>query len=134
MEHVPSVGFDIYLAYASADRPFAEELHRRLEPHCRVLFDRNLAPGALWDVALPEALQAASTMVVLVSKQSADHWYHASEIARAVNLARAKPDRFRIIPVVLDGSELPFGLERVQAIDAVAAGGVEGWRAGFWRR
>lgn len=122
---VPSVRFDIYLAYASADRAFAEELHRLLEPRCRVLFDRNLAPGTLWDMALPEALQASRTIVVLVSKQSMSHWYFASEIAQAVNLARTRPG-VKIIPVVLDGSELPFGLERVQAIDAVAAGGVEG--------
>lgn len=112
MEHGdPSVGFDIYLAYASPDGAFAEELHRRLEPHCRVLFDRNLAPGTLWDTALPEALQASRTIVVLVSKQSASHWYFGSEIVRRESDASAFGSG-RDNPGHSGWAELPCGLER----------------------
>lgn len=121
-----SVEFDIFLAYARPDLAYAQRLYDELQSHCRVFMDRAaLAPGVPWGAAVVKALESSRTIVVLLSEKSQHGWYLQEEIDRAVMLTRAQPDRIRIIPILFGDCPMPYGLQRVQSIDATSVGGAE---------
>ncbi len=122
--------WDFFLAYAREDETEARALYEHLASRSRVFMDReDVSPGKPWDQELIEALKAARTILVLLSRHSSESWYLREEIARAIALARAHPTRYRIVPVVLDGEadpteapSLPYGLQHLQAINAAESG------------
>ncbi len=115
--------FDIFLAYASEDVTYAQALYEQLQGSCRVFMDRaRLVPGRPWDEALLDAIESSRMIVFLLSERSQDSWYLKEEVARAVSLMDARPDGVKIVPVLLSDGPLPYGLQRVQAINAVGTG------------
>jgi hypothetical protein len=124
--------YDFFIAYATPDRPKAQRLYWFLQDaSCKVFLDvEALSPGAVWPLALCEALEASRAIVLLVSTYADDAFYQQEEIVRAIQLARYKPGAHTVIPVILEklpqgDLSRPFGLSILQAQDATRAGGLE---------
>ncbi|HST61563.1 MAG TPA: toll/interleukin-1 receptor domain-containing protein [Longimicrobium sp.] len=112
----PRPRWDLFIAYASTDRTQAETLYDLLAPELHVFMDaRSLQPGDDWPQVIPAALRAASIIVVMVSPRVDMAYYANEEVAIAIDLARRSPDRYRVVPVVLEDPDeqrsfLPYGL------------------------
>lgn len=122
--------YEFFVAYASEDQSFAEDLAWELADRHRIaFFDAGHIPfGSRWDEVLTNAITSSRVTVILVSKHSAGAHYEQDEIARAVRQAR-RPDSDRtVVPVLLEGAgpdDLPYGLAVVQALDGTLAGGMK---------
>lgn len=123
-------GWDVFIAHAGPDKAMAEQLCDRLETGgYRVFLDaRRLKPGDFWDLELPRALASARMVAVLVSANYAAAHYLRAEVADAINRSR-QSGRPRVVPIYLDGfpaagSDTPYGLGIIHAIDVRAAGGL----------
>ncbi|HXO68234.1 MAG TPA: TIR domain-containing protein [Bradyrhizobium sp.] len=122
--------FDFFVAHASEDKNPAEDLAWELERLERAAFvdAANIRAGSRWDEELTLALAQSRIIVVLISQHTKDSYYQREEIARAIEKVRDNPD-CKVVPVLLPGAtrtDLPFGLRRVQAIDAGYSGGMKG--------
>lgn len=112
--------FDFFIIHASAHKPEARELTAALAPHARVFLDEeSLPPGALYDVAIPGALEAARVIVVMVGPGDSAAHYQRAEIQRA--LRRLREGQCVVVPVLLDGVQpgsaaIPYGLEISHAV------------------
>ena len=120
--------YDLFLAHPSANKPSARALYDLLQPDIRVFLDeRSLQPGDRWDQQIPAAQRASRATVILISRHADPAWYLGDEIVTAIALHRAAPAAHVLVPVVLEpGVPMPYGLSHVQAIDAVAEGGLAG--------
>ncbi len=98
---------DVFLSYAKADRPHAMELAEELRTHgYSVWIDQGSIGGAQnWSVEIVEAINACSTLLVLISPSSAA----SHNVAKEVQLASEK--RKNLLPVVLERIQLPAMLE-----------------------
>jgi hypothetical protein len=69
-------GHDIFISYASADRPRVVPLVDALrQKGWSVWWDRTIPPGKTWDQVIEAALDAARCVIVLWSKESVKaHW------------------------------------------------------------
>jgi uncharacterized membrane protein YeaQ/YmgE (transglycosylase-associated protein family) len=108
----PSAG-DIFISYASADRPFAQQLANTLQNEgWSVWWDRAIPPGKTFDAVIEEALDGAKCVVVLWSKSSvASDW---------VKVEAAEAARRRIlIPALIDNATIPLEFRRIQAASLV---------------
>lgn len=127
----PAPAWELFLAYAGPDRDLALELHGALERlGVRTFIDRRgLLAGMPWDSQLKNAQSTARGTVVLISSGFERAWYQAEEIQRAIHLAR-KWERL-LIPLYRDGrpsdiDDVPYGLYRLEPLDLVSCGGVDG--------
>ena len=104
---------DIFISYASADRPFAQRVAAALQSEgWAVWWDRAIPPGKTFDAVIEEALDAAKCVIVLWSKSSvASDWVkvEASEAAR----------RRILIPALIDSATIPLEFRRIQAASLV---------------
>jgi hypothetical protein len=115
----PDVGYDFFIAHASADRAVAERLFDLLVGDSSVfLSSKSLRPGDFWDEALVAAQRRSLITVVLISDSTEHAFYQREEIAETIDLARADPDHRKVVPVYLTTSsqDPPYGLRRVQAL------------------
>jgi hypothetical protein len=90
----------------------------------------SLKPGDFWDLEIPRALATSRVIVILISAGFQSAHYRRVEIAAAIQRAR-EIGSTRVVPVYLDGplpagTDPPYGLGVVHAIDARAAGGLGG--------
>jgi hypothetical protein len=122
--------WDFFIAHAGIDTPSALELYEVLSPRARVFLDeRSMVPGDPWTRVLPAVLKQSRVIVVLVSPNTRNAWYEDSEIRIAIDLLRDFPDRYRIIPLLLDNassirrSDLPYGLEQTVPLSLAKCGG-----------
>ena len=114
--------WDVFISYAGPDETTAEELRRLLtERGKRAYFHpESVQAGDEWRADIPRHIEASAVTAVLLSEHYANAWYQGSEVNIAINAARY--ERRRVVPVRLVADvDLPFGLERVQAIDAWSA-------------
>lgn len=108
--------WDVFIAHAGPDLAAAEQLFGVLEGSCRVfLASKSIGLGETWDDKLAEAQQSARFSIVLISSSTPKAYYQREEIAQAIALARKEADRYRVVPVYLDGppdevSDVPYGL------------------------
>jgi hypothetical protein len=124
--------YDFFIAYATPDRRLAQDLCWFLQDDaCEVFLDvKDLSPGALWQSALCEALEASRAIVVLVLTHVDEAFYQQEEIVRAMQLARDEPSSHTVIPVILEklpqgAVSMPYGTSILQAQDATRAGGLK---------
>ena len=106
---------DVFISYASEDRPRAGMIARALEG-CgwSVWWDRKIVAGQAFDQTIERELDAAATVVVL--------WTAASVGSEWVkNEAAAAAERGVLVPVLLDDVKLPLEFRRRQAA------GLVGW-------
>lgn len=117
---------DAYLACAAVDLDRGRALARALEARgWRIYFpDDALAPGEFRDDALPFAQRQSRLTVALVSPGGTDDHELREAIADGVRLAREAGREHRVVPVLLDGIQLPFA--------ALVPGTIDADRCGSW--
>jgi hypothetical protein len=100
---------DIFLSYASPDRPFAEKLSHALEQQeLSVWWDRTIPPGKTFDEVIEAALNEARSVIVIWSKTAvASQWVRA-EAGDAMN-------RGIMIPILHEEVTLPLVFRQIQA-------------------
>lgn len=118
-------GFDAFIAFASPDRAFAEQLHDALSAAGRRVFldSRSLSFGDVWTDAIPAALAASQHVIAVISPATRDAWYQNDEFVQAIEQSRASKNARRVIPVLLDGlspDRLPYGMRRLHALREAA--------------
>ncbi|MGB5986458.1 MAG: toll/interleukin-1 receptor domain-containing protein [Desulfobacterales bacterium] len=104
---------DIFISYASADRPQARKLALRLEQEgWSVWWDRKIPPGKSFAQVLESALNAAGCVVVLWSNTSrASDWVH--------NEAAEGKRKGILVPAFIEETSPPFEFRRIQAANLV---------------
>lgn len=103
---------DIFISYASADRPRAQLLAKALQERgWSVWWDRTIPPGRQFDEVIEEALDAARCVVVLWSTASTGSGWVKTEAAEAMR-------RKALIPAMIDDPvKIPLEFRRLQAAD-----------------
>ena len=98
-------GWDFFISHASPDNEQAEILHFMLsKQHRAFLASKCITAGREWDTSLLAALQDSKVIVPLISSSTKRAFFQRAEFARAVEMARAYPNRYRVVPVDLDGT------------------------------
>jgi len=104
---------DIFISYASQDRPKAQTLAEALvQQGWSVWWDRTIPPGKTFDQVIEEALEAAKCVIVLWSSQSvASHWVK-TEAAEGLR-------RGILVPALIDDVRIPLEFRRIQTAQLV---------------
>jgi len=101
----------VFLSYASEDRPTAERLAAALMRHdILVWWDRHIPAGQRFDIVIQEALSDARCVVVLWSA-------HAGTSDWVRDEADDGRQRGILVPCRLDAFPIPLGFRGIQAID-----------------
>ncbi len=108
-----SAGGNIFISYASPDRPTAEALANALmKEGWSVWWDRTIPPGKSFDEVIEAALSAAKCVIVLWSKASvASDWVK-------VEAADAAKRRI-LIPALIEEVTIPLEFRRIQSASLV---------------
>lgn len=123
-----AVVWDVFIAYASADKAESLEAYNALTARgLRPFLDRMSLPvGAQWPVEIPRAQDASKVTLVLVPAAVGVTYYLQEEIATAIMLTRDNAYAHRVVPVWLGGppnpTSIPYGLRQLVAIDLLATG------------
>ena len=108
-----SAGGDIFISYASPDRPTAEALAKALmKEGWSVWWDRTIPPGKSFDEVIEAALSTAKCVIVLWSRASgASDWVkvEASDAAK----------RRILIPALIEEVTIPLEFRRIQSASLV---------------
>jgi hypothetical protein len=100
---------DIFISYASEDRPAASRVAEALKRHgWAVWWDPDIAPGDVWDQLIEQKLAAASCVVVLWSGTSVHKQWVKAEASEAQ--ARAI-----LVPVLIEDVKPPLAFCQIQA-------------------
>jgi formylglycine-generating enzyme required for sulfatase activity len=104
---------DVFLSYASADRPRVAPLVEALrERGWSVWWDRTIPPGKTWDQVIESALADARCVVVLWSRRSIESHWVLTEAEEARN-------RRILVPALLEDVTIPLAFRRFQAANLV---------------
>ncbi len=104
---------DIFISYASEDRPRIEQLAKALENRgWSVFWDRTIPAGKSWRRVIGDALKAANAVIVAWSETSIDSRWVQEEADRGL-------ERNILIPVLIDNVRPPLGFGAVQAADLI---------------
>ena len=91
----------IFISYASQDQDKAEIIANKLKANGKaVFFSRMIPKGADWAATLEAQLAEATSMIVLWTRHSVKSFWVRSEAAEGL-------EKQKLIPVLLDNSELP---------------------------
>ena len=88
--------YDVFISYSLKDKPWVAEFASALKDSgVRALFDvAELSPGDRWQDRVQEALRSSRTLVIILSKNSAQNPWTFFELGAAV------ADDKKIIPVL----------------------------------
>ncbi len=102
-----------FFSYCREDSEFALKLAEDLKAAgANVWIDQiDIEPGAEWDSAVEEALNASPRMLVILSPVSVNSKNVRDEVSFALNEGK------RVIPVLYRDCKVPFRLARLQQID-----------------
>jgi uncharacterized membrane protein YhaH (DUF805 family) len=116
---------DLFISYAREDKARADALAERLRAMgLDVFWDNEIPPGRTWADFIESKLRACKVMLVLWSGASVGSQWVREE-------ARIGRDAGKLIPVLLDGAQPPFGFGEVQTADLTGWHGEEdhpGWK------
>jgi hypothetical protein len=102
---------EIFLSYAREDRARAEQLAQALNAAgLEVFWDNEIPPGTTWADYIEGKLTQCKALIVLWSDASTKSQWVREE-------ARMGRDKGVLIPVMIDGSQPPFGFGEVQSAD-----------------
>lgn len=111
MSTTPGGPHDVFLSYSSQDVGTAELIVEAFERQgWTVWWDRRIAAGEYYDVAIEEALDVSRTVVLLWSRASATSNWVRGEAEEAAT-------RSVLVPARLDSTPLPLRLRRIQTVD-----------------
>jgi formylglycine-generating enzyme required for sulfatase activity len=104
---------DIFLSYASADRPRVVPLVEALRKRgWSVWWDRTIPPGKTWDQVIESALADARCVVVLWSRNAIRSDWVRAEAHEARN-------RGILVPALLEDVTIPLAFRQIQAANLV---------------
>lgn len=113
-----SFEYDAFIAYASPDTGYAENLYSLLSISGNNVFldSKRLSPGVDWAEEIARAQRDSLLTVVLISNHSDEAYFEKEEIKRAIALARGKGHR--VVPVYLTSNRPAdhLGLMQIQSI------------------
>ena len=102
---------DVFLSYAREDEARATQIATGLEAMgLDVFWDNEIPPGQTWADYIEGKLDVSRAVIVLWSAASTKSQWVREE-------ARMGRDKSKLIPVIIDGSPVPFGFGEVQAGD-----------------
>jgi len=102
---------DVFISYAREDRSKAEHIAGGLsQMGLEAFWDGEIPPGQTWADYIEGKLDQCKAVIVLWSAQSTKSQWVREE-------ARMGREKCKLIPVMLDGSQPPFGFGEVQAAD-----------------
>lgn len=111
----------VFLSYASEDKNKVQRLCKRLK---KAGFDpwldkERLLPGQDWNLEIEKAQRSSDAILLCFSKRSVKkEGYVHREYKRAIKFQEEKPEgTIFIIPVRLDGCELPSYIQELQWVD-----------------
>ena len=99
--------YDVFFSHSHHDAPIVEELATVIEDKegLIVWLDRwILVPGGEWQREMADGLDRALTCAVFIGSTTPQGWF-SQEIQRALN-RQARDPAFRVIPVLLPGSDI----------------------------
>ena len=100
---------DVFLSYAREDAARAQKVAEGLEQAgFDVFWDSEIPPGATWADHIEQKLAQCKALIVLWSEHSTKSQWVREE-------ARMGRDKGVLIPVMMDGSQAPFGFGEVQS-------------------
>jgi len=105
----------LFISYSHEDKPIAKQLAEALSSRgYDVFWDAKIPPGMTFDTYIFDQLQGSNAVIVLWSKNSihSDYVKEEAEYAKHHSL---------LVPLNVDGTNLPFGFTRIQATD------ISGW-------
>ena len=116
--------FDIFIAYSSSDRIFAEKLYQYLSIDSTVFLDfKVIVPGDLWNQKIAEAHATSLITLALISSRTEDSFYQMEEIINAISMHKAKNYKHNLIPLYINFEQLPkkipYGLKGIQSIELI---------------
>jgi TIR domain len=101
---------DLFISYASEDRPIAERLADQLRlDYWEVFWDRTIPAGSLWSKEIQRNLRDARCVIVLWSATSKKSFWVKGEAAESF-------ETNRYLPLLIDKAGPPRLFEHVQAI------------------
>jgi len=109
----------VFLSHLSSDSEFAARLASviRAEGHVVDTYRELISPGESITERIGSALQAADSVVVLLSQGSMANQWVSSEISMAVS-RRLQSGRPRLIPILVDDeAEIPFFMRDLLYVD-----------------
>ncbi len=103
----------IFVSYSRVDKAFAQRLVDDLvKNHYHTWFDlQDIPHGANWDLEVQRGLEVCDTMVVMLSPPSAASQNVADEWSYFIEKKK------RIIPLLIQPTDVPFRLSRRQRVD-----------------
>jgi hypothetical protein len=105
---------DVFLSYSRADRPVAEAIARELQRlGVDVWWDHDLLGGDDYRRRISDILTRVRAAIVIWSRRSVESQWVISEAAAA-------RERKVLVPVTIDGQELPIDFRALHTTDLVA--------------
>lgn len=109
---------DIFISYASADRPRVKPLVDALgQKGWSVWWDRTIPAGKTWDRVIEAALSDARCVIVLWSRDSVQSDWVRTEADEAKR-------RGILVPALLDEIDIPLAFKRIQAANLAGWSGM----------
>ena len=100
---------DIFISYASQDRPRVERLAKELEEQgWSVFWDRAILAGKSFSQVIEESIEAAKCVIVLWSNASVKSDWVQNEAAEGAK-------RKILVPALIDDVQVPLEFRRIQA-------------------
>lgn len=107
----------VFISYANTDRGRAKMLAEALiERGWDVWWDRVIPAGRSFDVVIEEAIDAASCVLVLWSRESVSREWVKTE-------AQEGRERGILVPILIDDVKPPLAFRRIQAADLIGWSG-----------
>jgi len=103
-----------FISYSRVDSTdFVDKLATDLKANgINVWLDQqDIRGGVVWDIAIQNALEAADSMLIVLSKTSVNSPNVLDEVSYALKNGK------RVIPILKDDCKIPFRLDRIQYID-----------------
>ena len=112
----------VFLCHSSYDKATVRELYRQLvnEDWLDVWLDEvKLLPGQTWEIEIEKAVEETDAVIICLSTHSVSkEGYLQKELRFILNIAEEKTeDTIFIIPLRLDGCEVPRRLRQLQWVD-----------------
>lgn len=111
--------FDVFLSYQSDDRPWVAGLKSALESRgLRVWFDKDqILPGDQYVDALERAIPCCQAVAIVISRNALASSWVRDEYQRALALSNSSHQTLRLIPILLEVTELPGFLANREYVD-----------------